>query len=625
MLRLEGLVEIIVVIERHTSDESPQVVEALGDERLRLIRNPGPPGLSASRNAGVADVLRALDPVRRGRLPLPARLRGRPQARGGRPRRPDRGRALDPRRRRRRRARAARRAARRARPPSRGSTPTAVCPATTVETPFIPAPALIRRDVFDNVSFDEGYTGNAYRQETAFFVAGGAQRLPLRPHALHRLATSSSSGTRAGRAPRRSRYELSTLRNNWRFLRLPRRLAHARRATSPASCAFRPPSPPSASPRRCAASSRRGSRGGRHEPHGARRLARGGNTGGVERTSDLLRRALEAKGLAGRDRHSGRAPAALGQPHAASSPLWSSRRLMADLPPADLMISSSAFGLWAPRGAGAHPRLPRHDRSSTRSAATSTCRCASARGARLGRWSGRAGPGAARPVSRSRRAPRVRCGAGFARTSTRSSRTASTPTSSARATAPRRASASGSSRSGATRSSSDAPRCARAPTCSCRAARARATSCSWRAPRRSTAAASSACCRPRRQPGRTLRPTASSSRPATRPAAGSCSRRSPPARRCSPRAWAGWRRSCASNPDYRALCVWPDVGRHRGAAREPGGRGPLGAHGGRARLDGGERQLRRVRRALGRARRARLRRHDLLVERRACGARCRPS
>ena len=55
MLRLEGLLEIIVVIERHTSDESPQVVEALGDERVRLIRNPGPPGLSASRNAGVAE------------------------------------------------------------------------------------------------------------------------------------------------------------------------------------------------------------------------------------------------------------------------------------------------------------------------------------------------------------------------------------------------------------------------------------------------------------------------------------------------------------------------------------------------------------------------------------------
>jgi glycosyltransferase involved in cell wall biosynthesis len=72
-----------------------------------------------------------------------------------------------------------------------------------------------------------------------------------------------------------------------------------------------------------------------------------GNTGGVERTSDLLRRALEA-----RDWRVELLIPAEHPPRWASragvSPLWSSRRLMADVPPADLMISSSSFGLWAP-------------------------------------------------------------------------------------------------------------------------------------------------------------------------------------------------------------------------------------------------------------------------------------
>jgi glycosyltransferase involved in cell wall biosynthesis len=74
-----------------------------------------------------------------------------------------------------------------------------------------------------------------------------------------------------------------------------------------------------------------------------------GNTGGVERTSDLLRRALEA-----RDWRVEILVPAEHPPRWASrtgvSPLWSSRHLMSDAPSADLMISSSSFGLWAPEG-----------------------------------------------------------------------------------------------------------------------------------------------------------------------------------------------------------------------------------------------------------------------------------
>jgi glycosyltransferase involved in cell wall biosynthesis len=74
-----------------------------------------------------------------------------------------------------------------------------------------------------------------------------------------------------------------------------------------------------------------------------------GNTGGVERTSDLLRRTLEARDwkveIVTPDEHPPRWASRTGV-----SPLWSSRRLMDGLPPADLMISSSGFGLWAPEG-----------------------------------------------------------------------------------------------------------------------------------------------------------------------------------------------------------------------------------------------------------------------------------
>jgi GT2 family glycosyltransferase len=218
MLRLEGLLEIIVVIERHTSDESPQVIEALGDERLTLIRNPGPPGLSASRNAGVAAssgawILFGEDDcrfppdygvvLRREALAHDAQIAGAPwihvdasvdalarlaELRGSAPSRP----RLD----------------------AHGGVP-----AETVDTPFIPAPALIRRDVFDNVSFDEGYTGNAYRQETAFFVQAvrSGYRCVLTPFtASYQQQQWNEGGARS--AP--LAYELSTLRNNWRFMRL---------------------------------------------------------------------------------------------------------------------------------------------------------------------------------------------------------------------------------------------------------------------------------------------------------------------------------------------------------------------------------------------------------------------
>jgi GT2 family glycosyltransferase len=218
MLRLEGLLEVIVVIERHTSDESPEVVESVGDERLRLLRNPGRPGLSASRNAGVAEssgewILFGEDDcrfppayatvLRREALAHDAAIAGAPwihvepgvdalarleELRGTAPVTP----RID----------------------AHGGVPF-----DTVETPFIPAPALIRSDVFDQVSFDEGYTGNAYRQETAFFVEAMRRGYGcvLTPYTASYQVQQWREG--GARSPKLA-YELSTLRNNWRFLRL---------------------------------------------------------------------------------------------------------------------------------------------------------------------------------------------------------------------------------------------------------------------------------------------------------------------------------------------------------------------------------------------------------------------
>lgn len=46
--------------------------------------------------------------------------------------------------------------------------------ARPVRAPYIHSIALIRRDVFDTVSFDAWYTGNSWREETDFYLAANA-------------------------------------------------------------------------------------------------------------------------------------------------------------------------------------------------------------------------------------------------------------------------------------------------------------------------------------------------------------------------------------------------------------------------------------------------------------------
>ncbi len=89
-------------------------------------------------------------------------------------------------------------------------------PAGPTRTPFLPATALIRREVFDVVRFDERYGGNAWREETAFFVEAARRGFVcLLTDATAAYQLHQYEG--GARVPR-LRYEYWVLRNNWRFL-----------------------------------------------------------------------------------------------------------------------------------------------------------------------------------------------------------------------------------------------------------------------------------------------------------------------------------------------------------------------------------------------------------------------
>ncbi|MGI8624281.1 MAG: glycosyltransferase family 2 protein, partial [Solirubrobacteraceae bacterium] len=90
-------------------------------------------------------------------------------------------------------------------------------PVRPLRTPFMCALALIRRPVFEAQSYDVGFGGNAYREETDFFIraerAGFSCWLTPSTHSwqVHRWP--------GGQHTARWHYELWTVRNNGRFLR----------------------------------------------------------------------------------------------------------------------------------------------------------------------------------------------------------------------------------------------------------------------------------------------------------------------------------------------------------------------------------------------------------------------
>ena len=84
-------------------------------------------------------------------------------------------------------------------------------------TPFLPAPSLVARRVFDQLAFDEGFRENAYREETDFFVRAwrAGFRCLLTPETFFWSAGRWPGGNHRGPV----HDEWWRLRNNRRFLR----------------------------------------------------------------------------------------------------------------------------------------------------------------------------------------------------------------------------------------------------------------------------------------------------------------------------------------------------------------------------------------------------------------------
>ncbi len=215
ILALRGVREIVVVVDGST-DDTPAVLKGWRDERLQLVRQPRNAGLPAARNLGAAVargawVLFAEDDCR---FPPDYALVLREEAEAHRA---DIVGApmvwatyeqeLE-----------AELAAARARGDGpNGLDEVAGFPRQAVVTPLLPATALVRRTVFDHVRFDEGYRGNAYREDTDFFIRATRRGFTclLTPRTFFWEAGRWEGG--CVRSPLWTEYW--TARNNWRFLR----------------------------------------------------------------------------------------------------------------------------------------------------------------------------------------------------------------------------------------------------------------------------------------------------------------------------------------------------------------------------------------------------------------------
>jgi glycosyltransferase involved in cell wall biosynthesis len=215
LLGIQGVDEIIVVVDG-SSDSTDEVLAAIIDSRLRVVRHPRNRGVSAARNTGVQAargswVLFGEDDCR---FPpdyalvllheaerLDAALVGAPMLHV-------RGNDED----------ARRQAASAPRVDHLSTEIVSVFPSRPVETPFVPATVLVRRSVFDEVRFDEDYQVNSYREETDFFVcvARAGHRCIFTPATYAWQLETWGGGNHTTRAPQ---YEYWALRNNWRFLR----------------------------------------------------------------------------------------------------------------------------------------------------------------------------------------------------------------------------------------------------------------------------------------------------------------------------------------------------------------------------------------------------------------------
>lgn len=95
---------------------------------------------------------------------------------------------------------------------------TSAFPIVAMETPFVPARALVRRSVLDRVRFYEDFAVNGYREETDFFVR--ASRAGFRCMVTPETCCYQTGYWDGGQHHAHTvRYEYWALRNNWRFLR----------------------------------------------------------------------------------------------------------------------------------------------------------------------------------------------------------------------------------------------------------------------------------------------------------------------------------------------------------------------------------------------------------------------
>ncbi len=214
-LALRDVAEVVVV-DDGSRDDTLAVLAAIDDPRLRVVAQGDNRGAPAARNAGVAaatgEWVVFLEDDCRFPADFAGVLREEALAHGAdvvgapmvwpRPGEP---------------VEAAVAAARARGAGENGLDEVAGFPPAAIVTPLIPAPALVRRALALELRFDEGFRGNAYREETDFFLR--ATRAGARCLLTPRTFFWEPGRWPGGQSRSRLAGELWTVRNNWRFLR----------------------------------------------------------------------------------------------------------------------------------------------------------------------------------------------------------------------------------------------------------------------------------------------------------------------------------------------------------------------------------------------------------------------
>lgn len=214
-LELEDVLEVIVVIDRRSDDGTDEMLrtEFGGDRRVRLLRQ-AKDGLSSARNAGCRIargewIVISDDDLRYPSDYGPVLKRVASEQRAdivGAPwlniTEQDAATAL---------------AAAQAR---HGGVPGiddhSVAPASELETPFMPAPALVNRRVFERIEYYESYGNTGWRDETDFFIQ--AVRCGFRCILTPATAMYQHDQWDGGSRRPRLEYEWAAIKNNWQFL-----------------------------------------------------------------------------------------------------------------------------------------------------------------------------------------------------------------------------------------------------------------------------------------------------------------------------------------------------------------------------------------------------------------------